>query len=245
MAPPLQDPVVEAGPGWLCLRKPAGLPVLPPHADPAGDCLLARLLAAHPAQARSDWPQGFAGGILHRLDVPTSGMVLAATSPDDLVRFRSAFADRALDKRYRFLTRRSVAWTENSCDRPLAHDRRRKARMVVQRGQNTPHRGRWLPAATRFVHLGEVRGEPGEVFGLWEARMQSGVMHQVRVHAGFVGLALAGDRLYGGGEPTPWALAHAEQAGLATPPFHLHHVGLVGPGLAPTPLPVPGWWPPT
>lgn len=64
-------------------------------------------------------------------------------------------------------------------------------------------------------------------------------MHQVRVHAAVAGLALAGDRLYGGGPPTPWALAHAPQA----PPFHLHHLGLSGPDLAPRPLPVPGWWP--
>jgi len=36
---------------WMHLRKPAGVPVLPPHDDPAGDCLLRRLLAVAPEQA--------------------------------------------------------------------------------------------------------------------------------------------------------------------------------------------------
>lgn len=228
------DPVVQRGDGWFVLDKPSGLPCFPPHAAPQGDCLLARLVAAHPAQDRDDWPRGFAGGIAHRLDVHTSGMVLAATSPQALGWLRALFTERRLDKRYHFLSRRQVPWSEHRVDRPLAHDRRRKARMVIQRGRNTPHRGRWLPAATTLRRVGAV----GE-YGLWEARMASGVMHQVRVHAAFAGLALAGDRLYGGGEPTPWALAFRPEE----PPFHLHHVGLSGPGLAPFPLDRPGWWP--
>ena len=63
--------------------------------------------------------------------------------------------------------------------------------------------------------------------------MQTGVMHQIRAHAGFAGLALAGDRLYGGGQPP---------ADFPVP-FALHHVGLVGPGLAPPPVDPPRWWP--
>jgi 23S rRNA-/tRNA-specific pseudouridylate synthase len=101
--------------------------------------------------------------------------------------------------------------------------------MVVQRGQQTPHRGRWLPAETHFRWLGQA----GD-FGCWEARMRTGVMHQIRVHAGFAGLALAGDRRYGGGPEVDSFSAH----------FALHHVGLRGPGLRPPPVPLPGWWPP-
>lgn len=212
---------------WIALSKPPGLPVFPPHKDPSGDCLLARLLVSHPEQAEHDWPDGFAGGIAHRLDIPTSGLVLAARTPADLVWLRGLFSDKKLRKTYRLLTAREAPWDANTVSAEIAHDRRKKSRMVVRRGKNTPHRGRWLPAETRFRRVGRVGS-------LWcfEAQMRTGVMHQIRVHAGFAGIALAGDRRYGGGD-TP---AHFPV------PFALHHVGLVGPGLRPPTQPIPTFW---
>jgi 23S rRNA-/tRNA-specific pseudouridylate synthase len=96
--------------------------------------------------------------------------------------------------------------------------------MVVQRGHATPHRGAWHPAETRFRALG------GD---LLEATMSTGVMHQIRVHAAFLGVPLLGDALYGGGRPPDDA-----PDGLT---FFLHHVGLTGPGVATDPVPLPGW----
>lgn len=187
------------------LAKPAGLPVFPPHDDPGGDCLLARLLAEEPERAELAWPRGFEGGIAHRLDTPTSGAVLVAGDPSELAWLRAWFADGRLTKVYRLVVAREPAWDENRCDRPIAHDPRRKARMVVQRGASTPHRGRWYEAHTRFRRL---RGP------LFEATITTGVMHQIRVHAAFLGIPLLGDRIYGGGAGT----------------FCLHHVGATGPG---------------
>lgn len=206
------------------LDKPAGLPVLPPHADPEGDCLLARLLQAEPWRRAHRWPRGFQGGIAHRLDLSTSGAVWVADDPDELARLRELFAARALLKTYRFLAARDVPWDENTCDRAIAHDRRHKGRMVVQRGASTPHRGRWLEASTSFRRVRAT---------LWEATMRTGVMHQIRVHAAFVGLPLLGDRRYGGG-PTP----DDAPAGVT---FFLHHVGLRGPGVQTDPVPDPPW----
>lgn len=223
----MSDPVYWAKGGLLALAKPPGLPVFPPHADPAGDCLLARLLATHPAQGAA-WPPGFAGGIAHRLDGPTSGQVLAARDRAALARLRALFAEHRLEKRYLFLTARDVPWDAHEVGTRIAHHPRRRSRMVVERGRNTPHRGRWAEARTVFRRLGSAGG-----LWLWEARMRTGVMHQIRLHAASVGLALAGDRLYGGGETPP---------GFPVP-FALHHCGVVGPGVRPPPAPLPGWWP--
>ncbi len=210
-------------PDWIYLEKPAGLPTLTPHGDPDGDSVLRRLLDAHPQQRAVGWPDGFPGGILHRLDTGTSGLVLAATSLAAFERGRDAFASHALRKVYRFLTRKDVGWSTHAVEHPLAHDRRRKARMVWQRGADTPHRGRWLPARTELRRLGR-RGS----LHLWEAVITTGVMHQVRVHAAAVGLPLAGDGLYGGG---------------AGPRFWLHHERVDG-WFEPTPeLPLPTDWP--
>jgi 23S rRNA-/tRNA-specific pseudouridylate synthase len=229
--------MAELSPHWVSDRiftavKPAGLPVFPPHSDPKGDCVLHRL-QNHFQPPAEGWPEGFAGGIAHRLDIPTSGQLLVAHSIEDLGWLRELFSSRSLLKRYRFLTSRVVPWSEHKVERPIAHDRRNRRRMVIQRGAQTPHRGKWLPAVTEFRYLGATDG----ALHLWEARMRTGVMHQIRLHAASVGLALAGDRLYGGGE---WIFERPEGAH-----FALHHLGVEGPGLTPEAIPVPAWWPQT
>lgn len=193
----------------LYLWKPEGLPVFPPHADPAGDCLLARLRAG--GWGLGEWPAGFEGGLTHRLDNATSGLVVCARDPDALAELRAAFRSGLLEKRY-LLVAVSEATTPRRCEAELAHHPRRADRMVVRRGPRTDHRGRWYPALTTFEPLGGP---------WWRATMATGVMHQIRAHAAFSGLPLAGDPLYG-------------PPGVASPspvvPFVLHHEGLGGPG---------------
>lgn len=202
------------------LFKPAGLPVFPPHDDPSGDCLLARLLRDQPHRAGFAWPQGFEAGIAHRLDTQTSGAVLAADSVEELAHLRELFQSHQLTKRYLLRTLRLVAWDRNVCDKPIAHHRTRRDRMIVQRGLSTPHRGRWYPAGTQFRCI-----KPH----LFEAIIHTGVMHQIRVHAAFVGIPIAGDEIYGSAEDR--AAGH----------LHLHHAGLTGPGLRTQKVPTPDW----
>jgi 23S rRNA-/tRNA-specific pseudouridylate synthase len=96
--------------------------------------------------------------------------------------------------------------------------------MVVQRGADTPHRGSWYEARTVFERISGRQ---------WRAVMRTGVMHQIRVHAAFLGIPLAGDRKYGGG-PSP-----SRQPGID---FWLHHEGLDdGAGLRTDPVDLPEW----
>lgn len=196
--------------------------MFPLASAPDADCLLRRLLADEPWRADVPWPDGFAGGIAHRLDNATSGAVAVARDPEALRHLRALFASRSLTKRYLLWTARSVPWDEHVCERPIAHARGHRGRMVVQRGQSTPHRGRWQEARTAFRRVS---------VHVFEARMRTGVRHQIRLHAAFLGIALAGDRRYGGGPPPPWAEAE----------FALHHVGFTGPGARTEPVPTPAW----
>lgn len=214
--------------GIVALAKPGGLPVFAPHGDAGGDCLLRRWRQEMPEAEAVDWPSGFEGGIAHRLDTPTSGQVLAARTLQGLSRLRDLFSAGALEKRYRLVTAREVPWDDHRVQSPIAHDKRRKDRMIVQRGRATPHRGKWYAAHTRFKRLGPVAGG-----WLWEAVITTGVMHQIRVHAASVGIPLLGDQRYGGGAPP------SDQS----VDFYLHHLGLTGPGLAPQEIPVPDFWP--
>ena len=219
--------ILGEGERWQAWDKPGGIPVFPPHADPSGDCLLRRT-----GLDPTGWDPKFAGGLAHRLDTPTSGQVLSAKTLADLDWLRAAFAGGGLRKVYRFVSARSVPWDEHTVEAPIAHHKKKRAVMIVKRGANTPCRGKWHPAQTTFRRLGEVEG--GST--MWEAVIRTGVMHQIRAHAAFVGLALQGDRRYGGGQPC------------GTPdneriPFLLHHLGLSGAGLSPPAAPLPDFWP--
>lgn len=209
------------------IYKPAGTPVFSPHSDPEGACVLQRLIDQSPACLDIDWPQGFDGGICHRLDNSTSGTLIVAETLDELAMIRALFSEHKLTKRYLLRARKVASWQHNTISTPIAHDQRRKSRMIVQRGKNTPHRGKWYPAETEFTHLKN---------DVYMATISTGVTHQIRVHAAFVGIPLLGDRQYGGGT-TPGDTA----AGVE---FYLHHIGLIGPdGFRSDDVPLPSWAP--
>ncbi len=210
--------------------KPPGLPAFAPHGNPHGACVLRWLLEDAPWRAEG-FPEGFAGGIAHRLDVSTSGLLLVAEDANSLAAVRSSFAAARLKKTYRFLTARTPTWTEHHVTTPVAHHKTKRRAMIVQRGRVTPHRGKWYAADTRFVQLDGP---------LWEATITTGVMHQIRVHAASVGLALWGDTVYGGGHLPDGCAPQGVN-------YALHHAGTTGPvegypALHAPPLPVPGWW---
>lgn len=207
----------------LLLNKPPGIPVFPKKGTKE-DSVLDRLYQEEQYRMSVYWPEGFAGGIVHRLDTPTSGGLLVACDAEHVAEVRELFAQKVLRKRYLFLSAKEPRWSEHSCDASLAHDKRKKGSMIPKRGKNTPHRGKWYHAHTRFRHLQRQAG-----VSLWEAEMYSGVMHQIRVHAAFLGIALLGDKRYGGGQP-PESF-HSR--------FALHHQQIHDwPKIPP-----PAWWP--
>lgn len=192
---------------WL--YKPPGVPVFPRHDDPTAPSLagfLAELRPEGPA-----FPAGFEHGLAHRLDIPTSGVVLACRTLEALTAARALFAEGRLRKHYRFVSRGEVPWDAHVVTTRLAHHKKDRRRMVTERGRNTPHRGRWYPAHTELARDRD---------GRWKAVITTGVMHQIRAHAASVGLALDGDRLYGGA-PTgaPFQLHHCRIEGIRGCPF--------------------------
>jgi 23S rRNA pseudouridine1911/1915/1917 synthase len=216
--------------------KPAGQPVLGPSGEASPGTLAAAVLSAWPALQAEPFPVGFAAGALHRLDTSTSGMVLFARTAASLGPLRALFAEHKLRKRYLLIARRDPGWPSHRIGLALAHHPQKRDRMVVQRGEATPHRGRWLPAETLFRRIGPAAlpAEDGQPT-LFSAEIRTGVMHQIRAHAAFLGMPLVGDRRYGGGPAPSGATAGVE--------FFLHHTAVIGGGLQIPAAPVPQGWP--
>ena len=205
--------------------KPAGVPVFPLHDGTGTDSILERIYAEEPSRKEIEWPSGFEGGIVHRLDRSTSGAVLVANDLTTLQNIREVFQARQFVKTYRFIASKHVPWDVHYCDRMIAHQKGRKGRMVVQRGANTPHRGKWYAARTDFRRI------DGPLF---EAVISTGVMHQIRVHSAFLGIPILGDRIYGGG-----ATPESAPDGVV---FFLHHLGMTnGDVIGTSDIPLPAW----
>lgn len=192
----------------LFVNKPAHRPSHPLKPGETGTVANA-LVARYPecAQASEDPREG---GLCHRLDVETSGVLLAARDRESWKKMREAFSARdQVDKRYWALVTGPLA-DEGEIDLPLRHHPRHADRVEPAADEG--------PDAREAYSEFKVLGRAGE-HSLVEVRIKTGVLHQVRAHLAAIGAPLVGDELYGG---KPWPgltrfFLHARALGVRHP----------------------------
>ena len=177
--------VLAEGAGWVAVNKPAGIPVHPLALGETGT-LLNAVLERYPA-VRGVGDEGeLRSGVVHRLDVDTSGAVLFALEQARWLALRSAFTEHRVTKRYRALVsgRLSGAGRERAT---LAVTRHRPAYVEVV-GEGHPD-GRRCSLDWRVLDTGSDASEI-------EINLHTGFLHQVRVMMAARGHALLGDTTY-------------------------------------------------
>jgi 23S rRNA pseudouridine1911/1915/1917 synthase len=188
--PDLPIRIVHADAHLVVADKPPGMPSHPLKPGEKGTAANA-LVGRFPELARIG-PSPREGGLVHRLDTDTSGLLLAARTEAAHAMLRGQFSARAVEKGYLALVAGEIH-AGGEIDLALLHDPRDSRRMQAasDAGYAEEHGAR--PALTRFEPL-ERRGG----FTLLEVEIPTGVMHQIRAHLAFIGHPLAGDALYGG-----------------------------------------------
>jgi 23S rRNA pseudouridine1911/1915/1917 synthase len=186
--PELPLRVLAQGEGWLALDKPAGVPVHPLAEDETGT-LLNAALARHP-EIQGVGEGALRSGVVHRLDVDTSGALLVARRQQDWLRLRAAFTGQRITKVYRALVLGSVE-EDDEIELPLLTARHRPARVRVAREGEEEGRGVRMAQLSWRV----LERLPGVT--LIEVRPKTGFLHQIRAVFAFLGHPLAGDRAYG------------------------------------------------
>jgi 23S rRNA pseudouridine1911/1915/1917 synthase len=200
--PALALPVLAEGPGWVVVDKPAGMPVHPLREDEGGTAL--GFVAARHPEVVGVGEGGLRSGVVHRLDLETSGCLAFAYREDAWQRIRTAFRRHRMDKVYRALV---VGRLEGQGD--LALD------MVV--AQHRPARVR-VAAGGHRTALSWRALEPLRGATWIEVRPVTGFLHQIRAAFAHLGHPLAGDARYGAaeaGDPSGAARALLHASSLA------------------------------
>lgn len=149
-------------------------------------------------------------GIVHRLDVGTTGVMVVARSEHAYSALKRAFKGRSVEKRYHALVQGHPDPTSGTIDAPIDRHPRHDYKFAVVAG------GR--PAVTHYDTIEAFRAAT-----LVDIRLETGRTHQIRVHFSAMRHPIVGDLTYGA-DPVlaerlrlerPWL--HACQLGFAHP----------------------------
>ena len=162
----------------LVINKPEGMLSVPGKGDV--DSVYQRLSILY--------PEATGPIIVHRLDMATSGLLLAAKTKEAHQNLQAQFKNRTIQKRYIALLEGEVPQDEGEIRLPLCPDPLDRPRQIVS--EEFPK-----PAFTRYLVLERTSGKTLIAF-----YPQTGRTHQLRVHAAHpLGLhcPILGDELYG------------------------------------------------
>ena len=199
--------IVHEDPHVLVVEKPPGLVVHPAPGHP-GSTLVNGLLHKYPAIAEVGQPTR--PGIVHRLDVGTSGLMVVALDDDSYEGLVAALSAHLVTREYVALAWGKFDAPSGVVDAAIGRDPRDPLRMAVVR--DGKH------ARTRF----DVEREFDEPAPLSVVRcsLETGRTHQIRVHLAAVGHPVVGDTTYGGVRPAlraPRPMLHAETLAFVHP----------------------------
>lgn len=171
---------------WLvAIDKPAGVLVHPSDTPRPDDQVAMKILR--------DQLGGKMIHVIHRLDQPTSGVVLFALDKFSAKKLRQAFEKRLVEKNYLAVIHGHPARPSWNCDIPL------------RKFDNAPEK----PSLTSFKTLELLE----EQLALVEAKPQTGRFHQIRKHLVQGGHPIVGDFRY---RDTELCLATGEKLEIGT-----------------------------
>jgi len=201
-AEPMDLNVVYEDGDMAVIDKPAGLVVHPGPGHPEHTLVHGLLSRIHDLG-------GIGGalrpGIVHRLDMDTSGLLAVAKTERGHASLAGQFAVRSVKKGYLALLCGRPGNEHGLIDAPIGRDPRRRRQMaIIARGR---------AAQTRYVNI-----ESMDRFTFVLAMPLTGRTHQIRVHFAGIGCPIAGDELYGGWKDVaPRQFLHAAFLRLARP----------------------------
>jgi 23S rRNA pseudouridine1911/1915/1917 synthase len=150
-------------------------------------------------------------GVVHRLDVGTSGLMVVTKSEAAYSRLKRAFREREVDKTYHALVQGHPDPLRGTIDAPIGRHPRHDYKWAVVAGGKT--------SVTHYETL-----EAHRYASLLEIDLETGRTHQIRVHLSAVRHPCVGDLTYGA-DPSL-----ARRTGMNRQWLHAVHLGFRHPG---------------
>lgn len=192
----------------VVVDKPVGV-AAHPSVGWSGPSVVEHLAAAGFRISTSGVPER--QGIVQRLDVGTSGLMVVAKSEHAYTILKRAFRERRVDKTYHALVQGHPDPFEGTIEAPIGRHPGADWKMAVLEG------GRH--SVTHYTTVDAFVGTT-----LLEIHLETGRTHQIRVHMAAVRHPCVGDPTYGG-DPVL-----AERLGLVRQWLHAVRLGFVHPG---------------
>ncbi len=187
----------------IAVYKEKGLPTVPLKRNPEGDSLLNRIAAGYPEVRNVHGMNEWEGGVIHRLDTPTSGIVICALSDETYKNLIEAQKKGDIVKHYIA----STTERENGLPgfEPFPYTFTGDALEITSYFRPYGEKGASVrPVLTKSRHISGgsyttkvMRTSDRDTF---ECVITKGFRHQIRSHLSWSGHPITGDGRYGGTE---------------------------------------------
>lgn len=132
-------------------------------------------------------------GVIHRLDRPTSGVVLFARTSKALIRMNQQFKDRIIDKTYWAIVPRGI----NPPAATLTHWLKRNTKM----NKSFAHDVEVIESKKAILHYKKLSDL--DRYAVLEIELKTGRHHQIRSQLTHIGFPIKGDLKYGAKRSNP------------------------------------------
>ena len=176
------DVVYEDG-DVIVVNKPRGMVVHPAPGHPDGT--LVNALLWHCGESLSGIGGEKRPGIVHRIDMDTSGLIIAAKNDFAHQGLSAQLSDHSMFRIYECVVYGRLREDSGTVDAPIGRHPVDRKRMCID-----PKGGR--PAVTHWELITRYNG-----FSHLRCRLETGRTHQIRVHMESIKHPIAGDLVYG------------------------------------------------
>jgi 23S rRNA pseudouridine1911/1915/1917 synthase len=190
----------------IIVNKPKGMVVHPAAGHYSGT--LVNALLYHCGDSLSGIGGCMRPGIVHRIDMDTTGSVIACKNDRAHNRIAEQLKEHSITRRYRAICC-GIIKEDGVIDQPVGRHPADRKKMAVNEKNGKR-------AVTHYHVLEQFRN-----YTYLECELETGRTHQIRVHLANMGHPLLGDALYGPGRKLPFSLQgqtlHAKILGFRHP----------------------------